>query len=360
MKGKPDIPGVAKRKGRYSWTEKERKIALAEHAQRRMSMPGLQVVLREKHSMDIPLPTLYKWVKGRKAGLKSLSIPSDYAVRPEFWYLVGVIQGDGYVSIRWQPCKVSIAVKDLRHAELLMDMIRCLFDYSPGFQERPDCSYISMSAKGLRDLFSNFKAPRCWRVPQEVFGECAEIKGAYLRGLFDTDGHVAFYPRNDEYDRIDGGITLNIDNTEAAKEVQMLLGSMGIMSRYYLINYKKMGKDYKIDRIVIKNQTHIIRFAGLVGLLHPRKAETLQKLIRSYKGKQIKYYNTREMILNLLKGGESSAPRISESLERSLSTINEHLGKLEKAGLAVKRAEHFNRWGVCDKSMYQRFIWRSA
>jgi len=361
MKIKPDIPGVVEKKGRNSWTERERAIVLAEHAQRRMSIPKLRGVLREKHSLDVPLPTLYKWIKGRRAKLKSLSIPSNYADLPEFWYLVGVIQGDGYVSkIGGQTYTVSIAVKDTGHAKILMDIIRRLFDYSPGFQGRPDCSYVRMTAKGLRDLFSNFKTPRRWNVPEEVFGKDVVTKGAYLRGLFDTDGHVAFYPRNDEYDRIDSGITLNIDNTEAAKGVQRLLGSIGIMSRYYLINYKKNGKDYKIDRIVIKNQTHIIQFASLVGFLHPRKTETLQKLIGSYKGKQIKYYNTRGMILDLLKGGESSTPRISESLERSHSTINEHLKKLEKDGLVGKRTEHFNRWGVCNKSLYKRNMWRLA
>ncbi len=301
---------------------------------------------------------MYKWIGGRKPSLKSLAIKENLYDDKEFWYLVGVLHGDGYVSYHNSSGCLMIAVKDDKYAIILKNLIQKLFSYEPRIKKRDDCSYVCVYTLGIVDIFSRFKSPGRWDVSEEVLSGNNDIKASYIRGLFDTDGHVAFYPRNDEYGRIDTGIFLNIDNTSASLNIQKLLKSLGILSRYYLIKYKKDGKNYKIDRIVIKNQTHVRKFVELIGFSHPRKAETLMKVIKSYKDVNVRYFDTKVMILDVLKEQELSTQKISNKLKRSDSTIREHLQKLLVEKKIEKREKCFNRWGVCKKSMYKKYIWR--
>ena len=127
--------------------------------------------------------------------------------------------------------------------------------------------------------------------------------------------------------------------------------------RYYKIFYEKENKDYSIDRIVIKNKTHIKKFAKIVGFLHPEKKKKLRELLLATKGKKEKHFDTRKEILDLLECGKLYTNEISKILNRENSTIIEHLKKLEQAGKVKKDIEFFNRWGVCKKLKYKRQLW---
>jgi intein-encoded DNA endonuclease-like protein len=347
-------------KNRKLWTERERGIALEEYRKADSSVQKAQKIIEMKYGFQIPLPTLYKWINGRKAGLKTLDIPSDLQERADFWYMVGVLHGDGHVSYHKSSGILSMAVKDLSYAQFLVGIIKGLFGYEPRIRTRPDCSYVEVYTKGIVDIFSRFKRVGYWVVPEAIYGFPGEWKASYIRGLFDTDGHVAFYPRNDVYGRADRGIILNIDNTDACLGVQKLLETIGIRSRYYLVRYKKDGRDYKIDRLTIKNRAFIERFADVVGFSHPEKSKTVGEMLKSYKDGKPKYFDTKELILGLLRGGELPTLEIAKKLDRSVSTVMEHLVKLEKEKKVKRNAESFNRWGVCKKSRYKRYLWRMA
>jgi len=81
-------------------------------------------------------------------------------------------------------------------------------------------------------------------------------------------------------------------------------------------------------------------------------------VVKSYKDVNVKYFDTKGMILDILRKKKLFAQELANKLARSESTVLEHLRELERNEKIKKEIKHFNRWGVCKKSMYRKYFWR--
>lgn len=105
------------------------------------------------------------------------------------------------------------------------------------------------------------------RTPSVIWEASVEVRAAYLRGLFDTDGSVG-----------DQNVRYTTASLRLAREVHALLLSVGVISRLY----SQGPRHHKVS----VSSTALLPFQRQVGFVVARKALTLEGLIeRPRKGK---------------------------------------------------------------------------
>ncbi|KKN10152.1 hypothetical protein LCGC14_1039450 [marine sediment metagenome] len=121
------------------------------------------------------------------------------------------------------------------------------------------------------------------QVPQQIWDSPAEVKGAFLRGLYDADGSASIHSRK---------IELNSHNQQFLKEIQRLILDLGIMSGFNSwIRGESCFSSGTMYKISITHQADIILFSQIIGFDHMGKGQTLAKIIESYTTSPRKYDN---------------------------------------------------------------------
>lgn len=115
------------------------------------------------------------------------------------------------------------------------------------------------------------------RVPDFLFTASKECKIGYLRYLFGSDGHYCFYRDT----RIRRSIVLSSVSESLCKDVQLLLGSMGILSKIYFqpkVEDRKRSSDKYTLSIRVR---YIKKFLNEVGMLSTKAGKVDREIVDS-------------------------------------------------------------------------------
>jgi intein/homing endonuclease len=181
-------------------------------------------------------------------------------------YFLGLLTGDGHVGDNY----ICITSADVD--ERLLESIERVAGKRPSLtkDKRTKSTYaVRVHSKELvaemKELFPGKAHTK--RVPGEVFRYNREALGAYLRGLYDTDGYC------------DGSrhIQLSTSSEVLGRQVQELLLLFGIVSKRKPTRVK--GYDHTYWKIDIYGADNFITFAQTIGFAIPRKRAALDALL---------------------------------------------------------------------------------
>jgi DNA mismatch repair protein MutS len=177
---------------------------------------------------------------------------------PDLAYLMGLLVGDG--SLTYTHAFV-LSTADEFIADEFRRIVRQVFGYEAGCKSNGKDYFVTSCQlrRFLEELDLGYAQAHEKRVPGTILQAPREIVIAFLQGLFDTDGHA-----NNRY----GGVQLATASPELARQVQLLLLNLGIVSSRHCKQTARrpcyMVSAYGADAISFHRQ---------VGFRLPRKRE---------------------------------------------------------------------------------------
>jgi len=199
-------------------------------------------------------------IKKELSELRLTKPTKDYMnLTPEKAYILGVLCGDAYIDNNFVKLEIR---KDI---DFMEEFLRCFkkvygLDYTY-YYYKPRNSYISnVNSKIIcKDLLSYGKfRTKDWFVPQCIQDSGSmKIKSSFLRGIYDSEGHVA-------KDRID----FTSLSRRGIRTSSNLLNQLGIKHRIY--KYKRYFT------LGIYRKEHRSIFKKLIGFTIKRKMERLK------------------------------------------------------------------------------------
>src|SRR5690606_33508574 len=172
------------------------------------------------------------------------------------------------------------------------EMERVLQDFLSSLPGRSDFSGWSgpeegrraMSKKSFSELAESYGVVRGnKRVTEEIEQTSSSFYAGFLRGLFDTDGHVEGNTQT--------GFSVRLSSTdkESLEALQRMLARMGIKSSIRLIHPSREKEipagTYTVletFRLIISGRVFVHRFAEAIGFLNTKKAAKLQEALSYY------------------------------------------------------------------------------
>lgn len=156
---------------------------------------------------------------------KAIIIPD---LDEEMAWLIGIIQGDGYVLLRSDKGEVSVAVEGSNPAQATLVKnqlerfgVNVRVDMP---QEDNNCFRVRVKSKQLASyLYSYVKQPKeVLRIPEFIKCASPSIRLSFLQGVLDSDGCVKTRPQQ----------AVCTVYKEFAKDIQSLYYSVGIVTRF--------------------------------------------------------------------------------------------------------------------------------
>lgn len=187
--------------------------------------------------------------------------PGDDSLGPTKAWVLGAIVGDGcYTDL--DDGTIHFACAHQVFGGMFEQALKEAFDITPSW--RSDRRGLHWTRKGHRQELLRWgleyvKAP-CKTVPKIVWQLGPRDRGAFLQGLFDTDGHLGR-----------SRIVLTTASETLGREVQELLLTLGIISK----RTSYPGVKESIYWQVFIGAESLDRFQQLVGFRHPEKRQKL-------------------------------------------------------------------------------------
>ena len=200
---------------------------------------------------------------------------SSKILTEDLGYILGVVYGDGHVSVKQR--RVMLGVTDKEFAEKFKETIERWSGFKARFLtkiQKPDIYIKSRKLIYLTYIDSKEAAIFLKNFDRNILlDSTTKIKSAFLRGFFDSEGHVSNYPISKS--RVIKGFNTNYDLIIL---VQNLLISLSIYPTIYTtktcgIKSGDIGKPYYVLSICKKES--IINFYSLIGFNINRKQERL-------------------------------------------------------------------------------------
>jgi len=194
-------------------------------------------------------------------------------------YILGVLCGDGFVG-QQKGYLTSIQIKlQAVDTDFLDNFKRCMvsvYGIMPHvYTSTVADTVVFNSVLAGKDLFGycdSFKT-REWCVPEEIKRASEEIKMAFLRGLFDSEGYVT------KGMRFTRKVGICIVNKSALKDISLLLRDIGIENCYIGL------PDYDYARIEITGRDNLQKVYRYSLFSIERQQQKLKEMIDSYKYK---------------------------------------------------------------------------
>jgi len=227
-------------------------------------------------------------------------------------YILGVLCGDGYLTFQKEKSRYLIGL-DVCDEDFADEFRRCLkevYGLLPSkilrnrrvtnFSKNPKlmyCIYLTskLVVEDLLRYSKSFKTKE-WTVPEEILNSSIEIKSAFLRGLFDSEGTIIDLSKGRAILQLCSG---NDKSLLVIKDI--LLNDFGVNTKIDFNNNKVMQlRTYRYENI--KN------FSDKIGFTIKRKKEKLAFCLSSYKRKGLRKYNQdfKANVLQLLSQGFSA------------------------------------------------------
>jgi hypothetical protein len=243
---------------------------------------------------------------------------------PELAYIIAVLQGDGCVNKDY----FSLETIDKDFGDYFAIKIEKWTGYKPSFyvnkpRIRKMGNKIYIGQKTYKIVFNgrrftefllkNFTfGTTNWHVPEQIINGTKDIKIAYLRGIFDSEGSVGIY--KNKYGRNYFRFDISSKNINALKQIKELLRKLNFISVIRPL------KKRKVFRLEIKKIYLIIRFYNEIGCSIKRKCQIFEKIKEYYFNHRKYSIEDYNKVLCLRKEGFGSR-RISKILGIPRSTI---------------------------------------
>jgi intein-encoded DNA endonuclease-like protein len=210
----------------------------------------------------------------KSAELRTKRLPSKAKnLAADLAYILGVIKGDGCVSVAQRRVILSATDKDF-----VSEFKRALENWSefsarfysrdikkPVYIKNRKTQWVSyIDSKDAAEFLADFDV-------HKIQTSSAEIKCAFLKGLFDSEGSVSK----------DSVIFYN-SNFRIIELVYNLLTDLGIEPKINHYKAKSLsGKEISYSRVCIYKKDSLRKFANLVGFSIVRKADKLRALVEN-------------------------------------------------------------------------------
>jgi intein-encoded DNA endonuclease-like protein len=234
---------------------------------------------------DISVHTLSGWFYHKVAcpgrPWRKKKVPkSARKLTPAKAYLLGILAGDGYIAKNEGSSRtVGLAATDKEFVKAFASFLKRVYrecvkvaKYANITSERAKPVYRAElhSTEIAKDLYSygvSFARDE-WRIPEAIVRARPNVKGAYLRGFFDSEGTVYAGRRSRKY------IAAFSTNPAGLGGVERILRSLGIQCRV------RFERDcYKL---LISGRRNLRRFAELVNFTIRRKKRKLEEALSTY------------------------------------------------------------------------------
>lgn len=272
-------------------------------------------------------------------------------ISPELAYIIGVLQGDGYVHKNY----LSLETADKDFGEYFCLQIEKWTGYKPLIATGKTRHTMKIDNKKYicRKTYRVFLCGRrftefllenfifktnVWRVPKQIFNGSKEIKTAYIRGIFDSEGYVGIHKNNCR-------ITISSQNINALKQIKDLLRTLNFTSVIYPL------KKRELFSLEIKKVHEIVRFYKEIGTSIKRKQKIFEKIEEHCKNSQKYTIEDYHKVLELKEKGFGSR-KINKITKIPRTTIihwirRERLPRVLRYNNEIK---HFNKPAVLHNS----------
>jgi intein-encoded DNA endonuclease-like protein len=250
---------------------------------RGLSCSEIREEIYRKYGVWIDATTISNWLRGESSPYNGRRIPSLELLKTseDLGYVIGVILGDGYSGERSHGHIIGLRAKD---KEFVEEFGRCLGNVlgrepiRPKFREDVGKYYVEAVSRTLYELL---RRPIDLKRIKKYVEHCKKCTAAFLRGLFDSEGHVSKR----------GCIILYNSNYEALAYAQRLLRRFGIEStgpwlhkrKGTTIHDHKTGKHYKANKdcyyLYIRAES-LLKFYRNIGFTIRRKQKRLEEYLR--------------------------------------------------------------------------------
>ncbi len=223
-----------------------------------------------------------------KEKIKNLILPEKPSL--ELAYFCGVLAGDG--SIGYRDSKKEYCIKCVGNPKdeqeyynsLIKVLIKRLFnlEINPKFHDKKTTYGVSIYSKSLVNYLVKViglpigKKYNSLKIP-EIFIKTKELARSFIRGVADTDFHLAI--RKKAYPVISG-----VSKSESfIKEIKNFLEEDG----FRVSMYKREDKDKRLNKIILTYRLELygkkqfFRWMELIGLDHPKNQEKIKFLMNS-------------------------------------------------------------------------------
>ena len=233
--------------------------------------------------------TVYDWTKNGKVPKGKFLVDGFDKLSPELGYILGVIEGDGYVSLRKTKGRAGLDVKD---KDFSLEFKRNLETWS-----RLEASFRFRKDNGL--YISTLYSLRAARFLKEfdisiLINSGNKIKANFLRGFFDAEGCVAGC-NLDNLRVASRFISCYNTNKELIIFIGNLLESIGIsvqgIDRKISGGFKKGSIYY---RLRIGGKENLGIFRDKVGFSIERKNKKLDEVLKSYEKNKDRWWSKEE------------------------------------------------------------------
>ncbi len=148
--------------------------------------------------------------------------------------------------------------------------VSACFGTVPFYERKTHLYWVRIPNIISRTLYEKFRLGR-HRVPVQVMNANSQIKGAYLRAVFDDEGSV---------NKIHGQIRLKMKHKTFLQDIQRLLRDLGVECSGLTRSISGFG--HEAWQFGITSRGNFSKFYKSIGFSHPDKLEKLQNRLKSY------------------------------------------------------------------------------
>jgi intein-encoded DNA endonuclease-like protein len=160
---------------------------------RGLSYTKIREEIYRKYGVWIDATTIYSWLRGKSSPYNGRRIPSLELLKPSeaLGYVIGTRIGDGFSrETSYGYCITGLKAKD---REFVEEFGRCIGNVlgrepiKPKFMKNEGTYIVEVNNKTLYELL---KKPVDLKRIKPYVEHCPKCAAAFLRGLFDSEGHV--------------------------------------------------------------------------------------------------------------------------------------------------------------------------
>ncbi|MEK6936548.1 MAG: LAGLIDADG family homing endonuclease [Nanoarchaeota archaeon] len=240
---------------------------------------------------EIKYNTLYDWIYYNKKPFQEKiihKIPEESKLlTKEKAYVLGVLCGDGYIRVHKSGYGflVGLDVCDEDFADEFRNCLQVIYKLTPSKNLRkvkptnytntpkPRFSINLTSKLVVKDLFryaESFKTKE-WTVPKEILDSNLEIKSAFIRGLFDSEGTISLRKSSGAYLSVCSG------------NINPLLNVREMLKKDFDIDLKPLYPQKDFIKLKSAKYQDIKNFSDKIGFTIGRKKQVLEIAVKNFK-----------------------------------------------------------------------------
>jgi intein-encoded DNA endonuclease-like protein len=232
---------------------------------RGLSRTKIREEIHRKHGVWVSMSTIRDWLRGACNPYNGRRIPTLELLKPseDLGYVIGVRLGDGYTYEKGDRYVIGLGAKDKEFVEEFGRRLGNILGRRPIRPWKDTKTYtVKVASKTLYELL---RKPVDLKRIKKYVEHCPKCTAAFLRGLFDSEGHV----------HKAGYIYLYNTNYEVLAYTQRLLRRFGIEATGPWPHKQKEGYYY----IYIRAES-LLNFYLYVGFTIERKQKRLEEYLR--------------------------------------------------------------------------------